>query len=828
MTHEERILRQIELERGAVGDGKDRYWKRQNDAMSTKTMRGNDRAPQFENTKPGQILARTVVNRLADEIDAWIEGDGKVSRRYASVLPVLKQLDTDVLAYITAKVCINACGHSDGLMLPNVASEIANIIQDELAYMALEKWNKRYYEKVVRHQRTKKHMNREKRGIAVKAILKQKDVGYLELETDEGFKLGTLLIGLFADLTGYLYFDKQHGKNDTSIILRPTPQLLEWVKQCHDRNELLEPVLYPMVAEPRPWTTPTSGGYYTPHFHAKMVKGKARGYIEELTHIEMPRVYEALNIMQATPWRVNRRVYEVALRVWRTGGDVSKMPKADDEPMPADPENWETLPVEDKVAHRRKRANVKKRNERRYSQRLMIEQKLRLAKKFIDEDRIYFPHALDWRGRAYPIPSNLSPQGDEISRALLDFAEGKKLGTEGWRWLKIHTANCFGVDKVSFAERIKWFDANVAMIYACGTDPYVNTEWQKADKPFMFLRSCMEVAEAQPVPEEFVSYLPVSMDGSNNGIQNFSAMSRDEVGGFYVNLIPTEQPQDFYGVVAKRVSEEVKDDLQSLKDFDRDMARLWDGHVTRNVVKRNCMTIPYGVTRQGMIDQQKSYLEKLEDKGELPPNFSDDLHNESVYMAGVVYKVLRGEGESAGLIKRSFDTMKWLQETASIVSKAGLPVQWTTPVGFYVQQAKHKKMQKRFRAQLGHIVVRSSYLVDKPELDVQEQRRGIAPNFVHSLDASHMMQTILRGNTEGITAWAMVHDSYGTHAADAARLARMLREVFVEQYRPNILKDFARQMREQVPAEAAAGITDPPEWGTLDLEQLVDAEYFFA
>ena len=74
----------------------------------------------------------------------------------------------------------------------------------------------------------------------------------------------------------------------------------------------------------------------------------------------------------------------------------------------------------------------------------------------------------------------------------------------------------------------------------------------------------------------------------------------------------------------------------------------------------------------------------------------------------------------------------------------------------------------------------------------------------------------------------MIHDSYGTHAADATELSYRLRRAFVDQYQGDVLKDFRDQLIEQLPEEIAAQIPPLPPMGTLDLEQVMDSEYFFA
>jgi DNA-directed RNA polymerase len=44
-------------------------------------------------------------------------------------------------------------------------------------------------------------------------------------------------------------------------------------------------------------------------------------------------------------------------------------------------------------------------------------------------------------------------------------------------------------------------------------------------------------------PEEFVSHLPVPLDGSCNGLQHLAAMGRDVVGAQATNIVPAEVPR---------------------------------------------------------------------------------------------------------------------------------------------------------------------------------------------------------------------------------------------------------------------------------------------
>ncbi|MCY4724629.1 DNA-dependent RNA polymerase, partial [Escherichia coli] len=92
-------------------------------------------------------------------------------------------------------------------------------------------------------------------------------------------------------------------------------------------------------------------------------------------------------------------------------------------------------------------------------------------------------------------------------------------------------ANTAGVDKVDFAERIKFIDDNHENIMSVAADPIANTWWAEQDSPFCSLAFCFEYAGVQHHGMNYNCSLPLAFDGSCSGIQHFSAMLRDEIGG---------------------------------------------------------------------------------------------------------------------------------------------------------------------------------------------------------------------------------------------------------------------------------------------------------
>src|SRR3546814_15024722 len=87
------------------------------------------------------------------------------------------------------------------------------------------------------------------------------------------------------------------------------------------------------------------------------------------------------------------------------------------------------------------------------------------------------------------------------------------------------------------------------------------------------------------------------------------------------------------------------------------------------------------------------------------------------------------------------------------------------------------------------------------KLDARAQANCVAHNFVHSLDASHLQAVAYRSKGQGIRHLAVIHDSFGTHAANTGKLSRILRETFVEQYSGDVLGDFYQEMKDQLGEE---------------------------
>lgn len=143
-----------------------------------------------------------------------------------------------------------------------------------------------------------------------------------------------------------------------------------------------------------------------------------------------------------------------------------------------------------------------------------------IAQSFKNVDVLYFPHNLDFWGWVYPIPPHLNHMGADLAWGILEFAEGKPIGSGGLKWLKIHLANKIGKDKLPLNDWVKYVESIMDEVHKCAEDPRNNTFWLESENPWQALGVMFELSEAMksPVPEDYVSHMPVHVDGSCNGM----------------------------------------------------------------------------------------------------------------------------------------------------------------------------------------------------------------------------------------------------------------------------------------------------------------------
>jgi DNA-directed RNA polymerase len=169
--------------------------------------------------------------------------------------------------------------------------------------------------------------------------------------------------------------------------------------------------------------------------------------------------------------------------------------------------------------------------------------------------------------------------------------------------------------------------------------------------------------------------------------------------------------------------------------------------------------------------------------------------------------------------------MRWTQQVADVVTKTQCPLTWRTPSGFVVRMSIKEQAGRRIETQLNGRRVQLTMLHDTEKLSAKDHRQGLAPNWIHSLDAAALHITISRLLEQGVRSVLAIHDSYGTHAGHMTKMARTLRAAFVEIYSQDVIGRFVADLKRTAPS---AQIPPPPAMGQLNIEDVLNSTYFFA
>ncbi|KAJ6382197.1 hypothetical protein OIU77_030783 [Salix suchowensis] len=729
----------------------------------------------------------------------------KSKKQKSAFSPNIELLPADKMAVIVMHKMMGLVmvGHEDGCVrVVQAAVQIGIAIEQEVRIHNFLEKTKSYQRKKTLHdvqesmdkekEMLRKRVNnliRRKRLMEVQNLVKQDETK--PWSRDKQAKLGSRLIELLTE-TAYVQPPANQSEGIPpdvrpafrhifkSVTKNPGQKIVKkyGVIECDPliltgldgtAKHMLIPY-FPMLVPPKKWRGYDKGGHlflpsYIMRTHGSRQQQDA---VRSVPGKQMQRVFEALDTLGNTKWRVNGKVLDVVERIWASGGNNAGLVNRGD-----------------------------------------------VARKLKDEEGFYYPHNLDFRGRAYPMHPHLTHLSSDLCRGVLEFAEGRPLGKSGLRWLKIHLANLYsgGVEKLSHDGRLAFVENHLSEIFDSAENP-VNGKrwWLAAEDPFQCLAACINLSEAlkSASPHTVISHLPIHQDGSCNGLQHYAALGRDSQEAAAVNLVNAEKPSDVYSEIAARVHEIIRRD--SNKDPATNphalLAKVLIDEVDRKLVKQTVMTSVYGVTYVGAREQIKR---RLEEKGHI----TDDrlLFSAACYAAKVTLTAL---GE---LFQAARDIMGWLGDCAKVIASEDQPVRWTTPLGLPVVQPYYKSQRHLIRTSLQVLALQR----EGSSVQVRKQRTAFPPNFVHSLDGSHMMMTAVACRDADLR-FAGVHDSFWTHARDVDLMNRILREKFVELYDMPILENLLEEFQTSYPTLKFPSL---PERGDFDLQEVLRSPYFF-
>lgn len=734
----------------------------------------------------GSAFIENGLNKITAEIADRISRvtQGWASDKSQAVAPI-KDCDPRVLALITAKGVLDILGvrRVEHLTYAAATTHIGNLVYHQIMLDQFATQHQELFDKAQRYIHD--HKGYTYKVQRYRAVMRRNNVQPLSWGNAIRHLVGGWLLDRLATSTGWVTTKcKYTGKNTSQTYLVYDPEFIRAREALLARAEAFAGCLWPMLCEPNDWTDEFSGGYLTNDLRrlTKLVRTRVS---RRDALLRDSKALAMLNRLQKVPYRINDRVLELANFCMEHRISVGKFRAEEPTPPPPKPDPWETASDEDKIAYRRARTEIEDRNAALAQKNYRTTEALYVANKYQGEV-FWTPWSFDFRGRVYPIPTSLSPQGTDFDKSLIYFDEEGPVNE--W-WLAFQVATTYGLDKAPMEERQQWVKDNHEYLTRIATDPEGTiSEWSTVEEPWCFIASAIEYYLCVITKQKTTSGLPVSVDATCSGLQHLSALALDRTAAEMVNVVPTPKPSDGYKIVADVAKTQLPEHLHQF--------------ITRKVTKRTVMTTPYGVTENSARDYIRQELKGVPlEPGELQAIVK------AIYRYAVK-TVFAGPCRSMDFIQKA---------AGECIKKGATYLRWVTPSGFVVYQEYRVNAVERIRTKLLGQRIDTQMLKEWEDrkIDLSKAKTASSPNLVHSLDAA-LLHLVFADWSRPFT---VIHDCVLGRSSDMEDLAKAIRDKFVEIYSQPVLKDWAEQLGVEFDESVMIN--------TLDINDVQDSSYFF-
>lgn len=815
LSKEEQELRtnlQVITEEDMLNVSEKRYWQEYDVAS--------------DEGKPEQSLLDTCVQNLTPLYQEWIDYSAKNSKTPSWAIPLFA-VGAAKMADITIRCLILEWFNSslwdrkteaESISLPtaqHIAHAISEMVIDIVGYQTAKSFHKEEWLKQSHYQRNWS----PKRCKAFTNKLGGLNKSSFTRKNREDFGHHMLRIAEKSNVIKLINSKRYSGSRwSERVVVSFTDEVLQELSKRHTDVIAFAAMLYrPMIVPPVPHTITSSGGNLLPYIRKPVVQRFKDvlwdEYVVQKGSTPSQVVVDGLNAMMHTEWEINTAVYNVMDTLFRNNSRACNLPAYDftafdySDPYPKDGTKEEQA----KWCSLKEESYSNWFKEERSRGRMLV--RLKLARDMLKHKFFYQLYTCDFRGRANASCDLLSPQSSDFDRGLIRFANPVKQTEQGLYWLKVHIANLFDHDKDSFDNRVKWVDDNMDMFRDIYYDPYDNLGLWQSDKKkknpsFQRLAAVFELFRTDGLTQ-----LPIQMDGSCNGVQHWAALMKSEKLAEMVNLTNSDKPQDLYQYVADLITQIMQDDRSNdtkSGNWANTFLEHWNNYIHRNVVKRAVMTDPYGVTLFGIRRYCKS-------EGHLDWVSKDKMAGAVMELATFIDKALKATLTEPNMGK------VWLKKVSDISSELNRNLEWTTPCGFHVVHQYYEVITRRSVTKLFNMKELYFGYYDKNTIDSKQVNLAISPNYIHSLDASHMWCTISQMLKHGIDSLSMVHDSYGCHAPFIPLMRQFTKEEF---HRMHELPLF-EMLKKELELTLNVNLPSLPESGCFDINHVKESEYLF-
>ena len=735
----------------------------------------------------GSASIDTLLPLIIEQINLKKEKRKKVAVKGAGhlmeLIPYLFSLDTESQAAITAKITFDkvfSYRKENGKVI-KIADAIGHALEAECQM--------RYYEdtapglfKVLKENYWHQAKGTEYKRKSMQVLFNKTEIEpWKAWNVQLRIKAGTWFLDCFCSSSGWFEKLNIHVGRKTDLYLKTTEEFEKHKAEIIRITELFSPIAWPMLIEPRDWSLLHDGGYYlndVTKCHEMVRRGVP-------LPIQGEKTYEFLNLIQKVKYHLNDFIVGVAEELEEREITVGKFRPVIHHPEPPKPFDIDTN-KESRKEWKKRAAIAKNQNANEWRTSCRTRMTMNCVREFKGKD-YYIPWSFDYRGRAYPIPSFLTPQDTDFGKSLIKFAEEAVITEEGKKWLAFQVATTFGLDKATLEERLAWPMANLDIIKRVATDPINNIgDWETVDEPWQFLAACEEYYSVVIAQTRSTTGLPGATDATCSGLQILAGLARDKSTASLVNVIPSEKPQDAYQVIADQSRPHIPERLQP----------YWD----RKKTKRCVMTIPYNAKPFSNRQYIRDAFEDI------------DIEVENDELTQIVQAVRNAMEE---VVPGPMKVMRWIEtEVGNAIKKGADQLIWITPSGFRVTQRLMKMNSKVVDLQLlGRVQIR---IADGEKgVDAKHHKNATAPNLIHSLDASllHIAATQFHAPI------SLIHDSVLCRATDMNLLSHLVRDTYMHLFAEH---DFLRDFAQAIGAES-----EPPIIGDLEPSTVIESLYFF-
>ena len=381
----------------------------------------------------------------------------------------------------------------------------------------------------------------------------------------------------------------------------------------------------------------------------------------------------------------------------------------------------------------------------------------------LKDSTFYHRAHVDQRGRIYISRSPINYQQNDIARALLEFADGVPLTTEGLDAIYLHIANCHG-EKCDIKGRIQFGKDNHDKwaSYAGGS----SDEWLRASEPWQLLRACIELTTTRVGG---ASHLVVPIDQSCSGLAWQAVVMNDKPLADLTNL------QGGCHDLCTIIGEQLK--------LPTELGER------RNIVKKSVMPRSYGAVARTIATDLRDWArlnpEEAPYLNTLDLNFVKDKrgnNSPSLRLMGIAQTAIDLLASMAPATKTYAKSVRQFYRSRL---DQGLPyVQWLSPSGFFcrVRKEETEKVTGSLPLSAGRVQIVAHAPTGK--IAYSEMIRASMANTIHSLDASLVHITLANSDHQIVP----VHDSFGSHPSNAFKTQTMLMEnlALIERMDPSL------------------------------------------